>query len=623
METLSPLGPVFHAGTLSGNPLATAAGLAALDQLVPDVYIELLARARHLAAVLRDACAAAGFPARFPVVGTLVGMVCGDVPEPVDFDGARRTDEAAYGAFFQAMLAEGVAMAPGAYEAIFVGLGHDDAVLDEIAERAAAPPAPRPPPSSPPDAAGALASRSGQPGLPGVLGECASSVEAMRQVISWRFVATHRRARGPGAVRLRGVRRSRTRSPRSSSRPTRRPGGWTSSPSSWRTAATGSRSRRRASPRVTCTMSAGAGGAHGTGLRRHARARSRAPTSTSRACCWPRRSATRSRGSPSSRCCPNFQFELPAIESLDGGYANLVNGWQLPYAPVIDRSRCEEKYPAESFSEFLRLAGEDHRAIYSFGRGEITHVACWLSLCWTRVPRVGTPALPTLRCAGRRAPGQRFGRAIRSAMSSGSPYGRDRSWSRAASRVVVEPVAQQPLDDAVGAGELAAISAASASTVASSSSSGTARSTSPMASAAAASIRRLVNISSLAAASADPLGQPDRHPPHRHQAPLAVGVAERGRRRRDEQVAGQRQLEATGEAVAAELGDRRLRQALEGVDGLGGEVRRLVALALGDRAEVVAGAERAPGAGEHDTADRRRRPPRRRARRAGRRTSPG
>lgn len=140
METLSPLGPVFHAGTLSGNPLATAAGLAALGELTPDVYIELLARARRLAALLRDACAAAGFPARFPVVGTLVGIVCGDGPDPVDFEGAKRTDEAAYAAFFQAMLAEGVAMAPGAYEAIFVGLAHTDDVLDEIgaaAERAA------------------------------------------------------------------------------------------------------------------------------------------------------------------------------------------------------------------------------------------------------------------------------------------------------------------------------------------------------------------------------------------------------------------------------------------------------------------------------------------------------
>jgi glutamate-1-semialdehyde 2,1-aminomutase len=136
METLTPLGTVFHAGTLAGNPMATAAGLAALDQLVPDVYIELAARARHLASMLREACAAASFPARFPVVGTLVGMVCGDVPAPVDFAGAKRTDERGYAAFFQAMLAEGVAMAPGAYEAIFVGLAHDDAVLDDLAERA-------------------------------------------------------------------------------------------------------------------------------------------------------------------------------------------------------------------------------------------------------------------------------------------------------------------------------------------------------------------------------------------------------------------------------------------------------------------------------------------------------
>ena len=64
------------------------------------------------------------------MVGTLVGIVCGDVPAPVDFAGAKRTDEAAYAAFFHAMLAEGVAMAPGAYEAIFVGLAHTDDVID-------------------------------------------------------------------------------------------------------------------------------------------------------------------------------------------------------------------------------------------------------------------------------------------------------------------------------------------------------------------------------------------------------------------------------------------------------------------------------------------------------------
>lgn len=138
MENLSPLGPVFHAGTLSGNPLATAAGLAALDQLTDDVYIELLARARRMASLLRDACSAAGFPARFPVVGTLIGMVCGaDAANPVsNFDDAKTTDEAAYARFFQAMLAEGVAMAPGAYEAIFVGLAHTDDVIDQIAAAA-------------------------------------------------------------------------------------------------------------------------------------------------------------------------------------------------------------------------------------------------------------------------------------------------------------------------------------------------------------------------------------------------------------------------------------------------------------------------------------------------------
>jgi glutamate-1-semialdehyde 2,1-aminomutase len=136
METLTPLGTVFHAGTLAGNPLATAAGLAALGELGPDVYMELSARARRLSAVLRDACAAAGFAAAFPVVGTLVGVVCGDVPAPVDFDGARRTDERAYAALFQAMLTEGVALAPGAYEALFVGVGHDDAVINEVAEAA-------------------------------------------------------------------------------------------------------------------------------------------------------------------------------------------------------------------------------------------------------------------------------------------------------------------------------------------------------------------------------------------------------------------------------------------------------------------------------------------------------
>jgi len=138
MATLSPLGKVFHAGTLAGNPMATAAGLAALSELTDDVYMELAARARRLASMLRDACASAGIPAQFPVVGTLVGMFVGDAARralPVNFDEAKTTDEALYAKLFHAMLAEGVALAPGAYEALFVGVGHDDAVLGDLAER--------------------------------------------------------------------------------------------------------------------------------------------------------------------------------------------------------------------------------------------------------------------------------------------------------------------------------------------------------------------------------------------------------------------------------------------------------------------------------------------------------
>ena len=132
MENLSPLGKVFHAGTLAGNPLATAAGLSALNELTQDVYMELGARARQLATLLRDGCTSAGITAQFPVVGTLVGAYFGN-RVPTNFDEAKQTDEKMYAKFFHAMLNEGVAMAPGAYEALFVGVGHTDAVMEQLA----------------------------------------------------------------------------------------------------------------------------------------------------------------------------------------------------------------------------------------------------------------------------------------------------------------------------------------------------------------------------------------------------------------------------------------------------------------------------------------------------------
>ena len=141
METLSPLGPVFHAGTLAGNPLATAAGRAALGQLTASVYELLHTRAARLSAVLTDACVGAGLAATFPVVGTLVGMYFGDSlgvgVAATNFQEAKTTDEAVYRSFFHAMLAHGVALAPGAYEALFVGLAHTDDVIDAIGAAAA------------------------------------------------------------------------------------------------------------------------------------------------------------------------------------------------------------------------------------------------------------------------------------------------------------------------------------------------------------------------------------------------------------------------------------------------------------------------------------------------------
>ncbi|WP_419930620.1 glutamate-1-semialdehyde 2,1-aminomutase [Candidatus Poriferisodalis sp.] len=146
METLAPTGPVYQAGTLSGNPLATAAGLAALEQLTPAAYAQLESRAGQFADGVREVLARSGFDAAVVQVGTLVGLYCGSVAEPgwvpVDYDDARTTDEQAYARLHAELLKRGVAFAPGAYEAIFVGLAHTPDVIDEaltsIADAAAA-----------------------------------------------------------------------------------------------------------------------------------------------------------------------------------------------------------------------------------------------------------------------------------------------------------------------------------------------------------------------------------------------------------------------------------------------------------------------------------------------------
>jgi glutamate-1-semialdehyde 2,1-aminomutase len=133
MDALAPVGPVYQAGTLSGNPLATAAGLAALGMLGPAMYEQIGASAEQLASGLSAALADAGLPAIVPRFGTLVGLFFGP-DAPVDYDGAKRTDEELYAAFFHELLAGGVAIAPGAYEVLFPGVAHTPELVDRIVE---------------------------------------------------------------------------------------------------------------------------------------------------------------------------------------------------------------------------------------------------------------------------------------------------------------------------------------------------------------------------------------------------------------------------------------------------------------------------------------------------------
>ena len=136
LSSLAPLGPVYQAGTLAGNPVATAAGLAVLGLLDAGAYEEITATASGLAAALADALAGAGVPARVPQWGTLVGVFLSDDPV-ADYDGARAAAEnGRYAPFFHGLLDHGVAVAPGAYEVLFPGLAHGDEELKLTAEAA-------------------------------------------------------------------------------------------------------------------------------------------------------------------------------------------------------------------------------------------------------------------------------------------------------------------------------------------------------------------------------------------------------------------------------------------------------------------------------------------------------
>jgi len=130
MEQIAPLGPVYQAGTLSGNPVAMHAGIATLARLEPELYEELGARTRRLVEGIQAAADAAGVPFCGHSVGGMFGLFfSGDAPIQ-RFEQVMACDLERFKAFFQGMLAEGVYLAPAAFEAGFVSLAHSDADID-------------------------------------------------------------------------------------------------------------------------------------------------------------------------------------------------------------------------------------------------------------------------------------------------------------------------------------------------------------------------------------------------------------------------------------------------------------------------------------------------------------
>jgi len=139
MDILAPTGPVYQAGTLSGNPLAVTAGLTTLRILrETNPYPQLERSTAELVEGLSNAARAAGIETTSNRVGSMFTLFFGAGPV-VDWTSANTSDRAQYASFFHAMLAEGVYFAPSQFEAGFVSTAHSDEIITrtvEAAERA-------------------------------------------------------------------------------------------------------------------------------------------------------------------------------------------------------------------------------------------------------------------------------------------------------------------------------------------------------------------------------------------------------------------------------------------------------------------------------------------------------
>jgi glutamate-1-semialdehyde 2,1-aminomutase len=138
MEELAPVGPVYQAGTLAGNPLTMAAGIATLEMIAsePSLHTDLQERSRSLVRGLVDAADGAEVPMVAVAIGGLAGFFFSN-DEVDDYEGAKATPEDAYARFFRGMLAHGIFIPPSRFEALFLSTAHTEEQIDRVAAAAA------------------------------------------------------------------------------------------------------------------------------------------------------------------------------------------------------------------------------------------------------------------------------------------------------------------------------------------------------------------------------------------------------------------------------------------------------------------------------------------------------
>jgi glutamate-1-semialdehyde 2,1-aminomutase len=136
MEQVAPLGPVYQAGTLSGNPLAMTAGLATLGELTKESYLQMERQGAQLLAGLRAAAEEFGIPIQTAQAGSMFGFYFSEHPIH-DYVSARQyADTGRYAHFFHAMLDRGVYLPPSQFEALFLSTEHTEELINTTIEAA-------------------------------------------------------------------------------------------------------------------------------------------------------------------------------------------------------------------------------------------------------------------------------------------------------------------------------------------------------------------------------------------------------------------------------------------------------------------------------------------------------